>query len=128
MTAFMDTHTLFWFAADLPQLPVTVKTALEDPQTPKQVSIASFWEIGIKISLGKWNVPGGVLALQTQVEAQGIEILPITVQAIHLIIQMEQHHKDPFDRIIAATALTTGSTLVSADKIFDLYGIPRLWD
>ncbi len=128
MAALMDTHTLVWFAADLPRLPATVKMALQDPQTLKQVSIASFWEIGIKINLGKWDLPGGVLALQSQTEAQGIEILPITVQAIYLITQMEAHHKDPFDRIIAATALTTGSTLVSADTIFDLYGVPRLWE
>ncbi len=125
--ALLDTHTLVWFAWNMPELPPYAKSVLEDPQTLVKVSIASFWEIGIKAGLGKWDLPGDVLALQTLVEAQGIEIVPITVQAIHLITQMPQHHKDPFDRIIAATALTSGSLLFSADAIFDAYSVPRRW-
>lgn len=128
MDALMDTHTLVWFAWDMPELPTVVKDTLEDPNTVTQVSIASFWEIGIKASLGKWELPGDVLALQTLVEAQGIEIVPITISAIHLITRMEHHHKDPFDRIIAATALVSGYTLFSNDVIFDRYGVARQWD
>ncbi len=127
MDALLDTHTLVWFAWDMPELPLNVKAILEDPETASRVSIASFWEIGIKASLGKWEMPGDVLALQTLVEAQGIEIAPITVPAIHLITQMPQHHKYPFDRIIAATALTSGCTLFSSDAIFDLYGVAQQW-
>ena len=127
MSALLDTHTLVWFAWDLPELPSSIKADLEDPTARCRVSIASFWEIGIKSSLGKWNLPGDVLALQSVVEAQGIEIVPITVQAIHLLTQMQPHHKDPFDRLIAATALTRGDTLFSADTIFDLYGVTRRW-
>lgn len=126
--ALMDTHTLVWLTWDMPELPPNAKYALEDRQTVVQVSIASFWEIGIKSSLGKWNLPGDVLALQKLIEAQGIEIVPITVTAIHLMTRMEHHHRDPFDRIIAATALTSGSLLFSSDVIFDLYGVPRQWE
>ena len=128
INAFMDTHTLVWLTWAMPELPPNAKYALEDEQTAVQVSIASFWELGIKSSLGKWDLPGDVLALQTLVEAQGIEIVPITVTAIHLMTRMEHHHKDPFDRIIAATALISGSLLFSNDAIFDLYGVPRRWD
>jgi len=128
MEALLDTHTLVWFAWDLPQLPAHLKVVLENPETVSKVSIVSFWEVGIKASLGKWDLPGDVLALQSLVEAQGIEIVPITVTAIHLITRLEHHHKDPFDRMIAATALTSGDTLVSRDEIFDLYGVARLWD
>lgn len=128
INALMDTHTLVWLTWAMPELPPNAKYALEDEQTVVQVSIASFWELGIKSSLGKWNLPGDVLALQTLVEAQGIEIVPITVTAIHLMTRMEHHHKDPFDRIIAATALISGSLLFSNDAIFDLYGVPRRWD
>lgn len=127
MNALMDTHTLVWFAWDKPELPTSIKSMLEDPETTNQVSIASFWEIGIKASIGKWDLPGDLLALQALVEAQGIEIVPITIPAIHLITRMAHHHKDPFDRIIAATALVSGCTLLSGDTIFDLYGVPRQW-
>lgn len=118
---------MVWFAWDMPELPFRVKDVLEDPETVGQVSIASFWEIGIKIGLGKWELPGDLQALQTLVEAQGIEIVPITVPAIQLITRLEKHHKDPFDRIIAVTALVSGATLLSADAIFDQYGVPRQW-
>jgi PIN domain nuclease of toxin-antitoxin system len=128
LTPLMDTHTLVWFAWDMPELPVRVKALLEDPETLPQVSIASFWEIGIKAGLGKWDLPGDVLALQALVEAQGIEIVPITVSAIHLITHMEHHHKNPFDRILAATALTSGNVVLSRDTLFDRYGVARFWD
>lgn len=128
INALMDTHTLVWLTWDMPELPPNAKYVLEDQETIVQVSIASFWEIGIRSSLGKWNLPGDVLALQKLIEMQGIEIVPITVQAIHLITRMEHHHKDPFDRIIAATALISGSLLFSNDAIFDLYGVPRRWN
>ena len=62
------------------------------------------------------------------IKAQGIEIVPITVTAIHLMTRMEHHHKDPFDRIIAATASTSGSLLFSSDTVFDIYGVSRRWD
>lgn len=104
-----------------------IKTVLEDPETTIQVSIASFWEIGIKAGLGKWDLPGNVLALQSLVEGQGMEIIPITVAAIHALTHRERHHKDPFDRLLAATALTSGSTLFSADTVFDQYGVARVW-
>ena len=64
INALMDTHTLVWLTWDMPELPPNAKYALEDRQIVVQVSIASFWEIGIKSSLGKWDRPGDVLALQ----------------------------------------------------------------
>ncbi len=128
MQALIDTHTLVWFAWDMPELPGHVKAVLENLDTVNQVSIASFWEIGIKVSLGKWDLPGDLFALQALVEAQGIEIIPITIAAIHLLAKMDAHHKDPFDRLIAATALTSGATLFSCDLIFDRYGVTRQWD
>lgn len=127
MDALLDTHTLVWLAWDMSELPASVRATLEDLDTANQVSIASFWEIGIKQGIKKWDLPTDVLTLQARVEAQGIEIIPITVPAIHLMTQMEQHHKDPFDRIIAATALTLGCTLFSCDSIFDRYGVTRQW-
>ena len=111
----------------MPELPASVKSVLEGSEAVNQVSVASFWEIGIKVGIGKWNLPGDLLALQALVEAQGIEIVPISIPAIQMITRMANHHKDPFDRIIAATALTSGCTLVSGDAIFDLYGVPRQW-
>ncbi len=123
----LDTHTLLWFVNDSPELPPAVRDAISDPDNAVTVSIASLWEIGIKSSLGKLPLSGSLLTLEGVLQAQDIAIAPISVRAIHLITQMPMHHKDPFDRIIAATALTSGQALFSADTAFDVYGVNRIW-
>jgi len=127
MQHIIDTHTFLWFTKGSAELPISIRDLIGDPANTTQISIASFWEIGIKAGTGKLPLTTSLLDLQAFAEAQAIEILPITVQAITLIQQFPFHHKDPFDRIIAATALTTGSILLSADTIFDTYGVPRTW-
>ena len=127
MQHIIDTHTFLWFTKGSAELPVPVRDLVVDPANTTQISIASFWEIGIIAGTGKLPLTTSLLDLQAFAEAQSIEILPITVQAISLIQQMPFHHKDPFDRIIAATALVTGGILLSADTIFDAYGVPRTW-
>ena len=127
MQNIIDTHTFLWFVKGSQELPAQIRNLIEDPENTTQISIASFWEIGIKAGTGKLQLPTSLLALEAIAASQSIEILPITVAAISLIQQFPLHHKDPFDRIIAATALTTGSILLSADSIFDAYGVPRTW-
>lgn len=123
----IDMHTFLWFVKGVPELPDPIRELIVDPFNITQISIASFWEIGIKAGTGKLSLPTSLLELKAIAESESIEILPITVEAIALIQQMPFHHRDPFDRIIAATVLVTGSTLLSADTIFDAYGVPRTW-
>ncbi len=127
MQHIIDTHTFLWFEDGSEKLPADVRNLIKDPANTAQISIASFWEIGIKASTGKLQLATSLLGLKAIAESQSIEILPITVAAISLIQQFPFHHKDPFDRIIAATTLTTGGILLSADTIFDAYGVPRTW-
>ena len=127
MQNIIDTHTFLWFVKGSEELPARIRNLIEDPENTTQISIASFWEIGIKATTGRLQLPTSLLALEAIAESQSIEILPITVAAISLIQQFPFHHRDPFDRIIAATALTTGGILLSADTIFDAYGVPRIW-
>ena len=127
MQHIIGTHTFLWFGDRSVKLPVSIRDLIIDPDNITQISIASFWEIGIKASTGKLPLTSGLLELKAIAEKQSIEILPITVEAISIIQQMPFHHKDPFDRILAATALVTGSILLSADAVFDAYGVPRKW-
>lgn len=124
----LDTHTLLWFGQDDPELPASVRAIIENEATRRAVSIVSFWEIGIKAGLGKLPLVQSLPGLEASCRSQGIEIISITVPAIHQMMQMPMHHKDPFDRLIAATALTFGLTLLSADTAFDRYGVPRVWE
>ena len=127
MQHLIDTHTFLWFTRGSAELPVLVRDLIVDPANITQISIASFWEIGIKAGTGKLPLTVSLLDSQAFAEDQSIEILPITVQAISLVQQMPFHHRDPFDRIIAATALVSGCILLSADTIFDAYGVSRTW-
>lgn len=85
------------------------------------------WEIGIKSSIGKLPLTNSLLGLEAIARSQSIKILPITVQEINLIQQFSHHHKDLFDRIIAASTLTTGGVLLSADPIFASYSVSTVW-
>lgn len=127
MQNIIDTHTFLWFVKGSKELPAHIRNLIKDPANTIQISIASFWEIGIKASTGKLPLPASLLRLEVIAESQSIETLPITVKAISLVQQFPFHHKDPFDRIIGATVLAMGGVLLSADTIFDAYGVPRLW-
>lgn len=128
MRLLIDTHAFLWFVDDSPSLPVYVRSLIKSPENDVRISMASFWEIGIKASVAKMAPSASVLGLEAMAASQFIEILPITVQAIHLVQHLPYHHKDPFDRIIAATALVTGDLLLSADLVFDAYRVPRAWE
>ena len=128
MRYLIDSHTFLWFGTEDPLLPDRIREIISDPDNDIKISIASFWEIGIKYSVGKLPLKANVLGLEQQARDLDITIVPITMSAIHQITLMPQHHRDPFDRIIIATALTTGEAILSADAVFDVYGVARVWD
>ena|SRR5438105_4265612 len=125
MRLLLDTHAFLWFVDGSPRLPIPIRGLIEDPANHACVCISSFWEIGIKAGLGKLPLTTSLLGLEAIAASQSIEVLPITVLAIDHVQHLPYHHKDPFDRILVATAITTGSILLSADPIFDSYGVSR---
>ena len=127
MQYLIDTHTFLWFGTDDRLLPNPVRDIISDPANDIRISIASFWEIGIKYSLGKLPLKSNVLGLEQQAYDLDIAIIPITASAIHQMTLLPLHHRDPFDRIIIATALTGGETVLTADTLFDAYGVARSW-
>jgi PIN domain nuclease of toxin-antitoxin system len=124
----LDTHTLLWFTLGDPQLSSTALTLINDLGNDKLVSPASYWEIAIKISIGK-------LALHQPYEnfidrgihQNGFEILPIEPRHTGRVAILPFHHKDPFGRLLIAQALTDDIAIVGVDPVFDHYGVRRLW-
>ena len=102
MDLLLDTHTLIWFLNGDEKLSDTVKTVIEDPNNLKVVSIASIWEIAIKISLDKFRFTKGFKHFLEMVEENGFEILPITFEHAMLVSTLEFIHRDPFDRLLIA--------------------------
>jgi PIN domain nuclease of toxin-antitoxin system len=91
------------------------------------LSIASPWEMTIKHSLGKLTLRDSV---QTIIENHTdiLTLLPITMRHIEVLSTLPHHHRDPFDRIMIAQALTENLTVVSSDTAFDMYRVTRVWE
>jgi PIN domain nuclease of toxin-antitoxin system len=128
MRLLLDAHALLWFLADDPQLSATAKAAIEDPANERWLSPISLLEIALKNRIGKRPLPGpfGTLSPAALV-VEDIHLLPIEPRHIEPLTTMPFHHKDPFDRLVAATALVETMRLVSADAVLDAYGVTRLW-
>jgi PIN domain nuclease of toxin-antitoxin system len=124
----LDTHTLLWFALNDPQLSAPATAAIVDPANEKWVSPASYWEIAIKISTGKYALAAPYEDFwRNAIDANGFQVLHILTRHTALLTTMPYHHRDPFDRLIVAQALAEGMAVVSVDPIIDAYGVPRVW-
>jgi PIN domain nuclease of toxin-antitoxin system len=128
MRLLLDTHTLLWFALGDPQLSARASASIVDPASIKLVSPASYWEIAIKMSLGKYtlNKPFEEF-FRNAIDLNGFIHLPIEPRHAAALIAMPHHHKDPFDRLLIAQATVEGIPIVSADAAFDPYGVSRIW-
>jgi PIN domain nuclease of toxin-antitoxin system len=124
----LDTHTILWFALDDPQLSVGARSLIVDAAHEKFVSPASYWEIAIKIGAGKYVLAQPYAEFNRQaVDMNGFSYLHIEPRHTELLTTMAHHHKDPFDRLLAAQALVEGMLIVSQDALFERYGVQRLW-
>jgi PIN domain nuclease of toxin-antitoxin system len=123
----LDTHAWVWAMTEPHRLSPAATALLSGPAIVR-VSPVSFFEIARKVRLGKWPEMAGALdGLEAELIRQGSVIAPLT-QAISLRAGLlDWPHRDPFDRMIAATALQGGDTLISADPVFDALPIRRVW-
>jgi PIN domain nuclease of toxin-antitoxin system len=102
----LDTHALIWFLDDDPKLPSIIKERIE-ASSLVFVSIASLWEIAIKLGLGKLNFQFELQEIPTFLEQLEILVLPITFSDIECYLKQPLHHRDPFDRMLIAQAINT---------------------
>ena len=123
----LDTHTAIWFFNGSPELSQTAERIIRDLANPVSVSIASVWELAIKISLGKLDFAGGARGFVRLAEANEITLLPIETAHLDAIEGLPWIHRDPFDRLLAATALSEQMTLVTADENIARYNISHIW-
>ena len=128
MRLLLDTHTFLWFIEDSPQLSAPAKALIEDSTNDVFLSMASVWEMAIKIGLGKLSISGPFDAyIPEQLRLNNIGLLDIAFTHVAEIIALPLHHRDPFDRLIIAQAHVEGIPIVGADTAFDAYPVTRLW-
>ncbi len=126
MDILLDTHAWVWTLTDDTRLSHSARTAIAGANAVR-VSPISFFEIGQKVRSGKWpEMVPHLCSLPDRLAEQGGLTAPLSNEAALLAAGMEWRHGDPFDRSIAATAMLTGATLISADTMFDTLPDPRL--
>ena len=128
MDLLIDTHAIIWFITDSAKLPMKTKQIIENKGNNCYVSLATYWEIAIKHSLGRLVLISDLETIFKIIEETGIELLPITTKHILKNANLEFYHQDPFDRIIIAQALIENLTIISKDNQFDKYKIQLIWD
>jgi PIN domain nuclease of toxin-antitoxin system len=128
MNLLLDTYTLLWFLANDSKLSAAARVAILDVANARWLSPISLLEIALKNRLGKLPLPDPfAIMFPSTLTSSDIHLLPLDPQHIEPLTRLPMHNKDPFDRLIAATALVEGFTLLSADAAFDAYGLQRLW-
>lgn len=115
----LDTHVIIWAVDRTDRLTLAHREILEREEECV-ASIASLWEITIKNSLGKLDVRDD---LADVLQKTGVEILPIRFEHLNTIRILPHHHRDPFDRMLIAQAMTENLTMLTVDRHFALYGI-----
>jgi len=124
----LDTQALVWYTHTDPKLTTVAKTAIQDGTNEVFVSPASYWEIAIKVHLGKWTLNRPYPDFMDVVlKVYGFQILAILPDHTARLIGLPNHHRDPFNRLLIAQTLAEGVSIVSLDATFDLYGVPRIW-
>ena len=128
MRFLLDTHTLLWSFNGSSSLSSRARAIIEDGRNEMLVSAASAWEIATKVRLGK--LPDGeVLAsdLASYLAQLGCDPLPISLDHAVRAGRLPGDHRDPFDRMLIAQAQTENLKIISNDRIFDDYRVPRIW-
>ena len=128
MRFLLDTHTLLWCFNDSPSLTPQARNLIEDGRNEILVSAASAWEIATKVRLGKF--PTGeelVSELDLYLAQLGFETLPISLDHAVRAGGLTGEHRDPFDRMLIAQAQIENLKIISNDRIFDDYRVPRIW-
>jgi len=128
LRVLLDTHTFLWWLDGDRRLPLRPRRTIADEANAILVSAASAWEISTKVRLGKLPGAGEVAAnLTACITGQQFESLDITVLHAQRAGRLPGTHRDPFDRMLAAQAQIEDLPIISNDRVFDDYGVTRIW-
>lgn len=130
MRLLLDSHTLLWYVLGDERLSDTARDLIGDTDNEILMSPATYWEIAIKVSLGKLALHAPYEELMTLcLDRYAFRILPIEPAHTARLVALPHppEHKDPFDRLLVAQAMAESVPLVSNDRALDAYPIQRLW-
>jgi PIN domain nuclease of toxin-antitoxin system len=124
----LDTHSFLWFIGGDEQLSDVARELITDIDNDVLLSVASLWEIAIKVSIDKLALAKPFEELiPEQIVLNEIEVHPIGLDALSLVAKLPFHHRDPFDRLIIAQAIIGEFPIVSKDGAFAHYPVDLIW-
>ncbi len=127
-TFLLDTHTFIWWVDDSPKLSLRAKEIIADMNNDCYFSLVSSWEIAIKCSINKMRLSLPVEKYIPQnMASNNFKQLPISFRHVSKVEILPLHHRDPFDRLLVAQAMTEQMVFISADTAFDRYEVKRIW-
>ena len=124
MRLLLDTHTFLWAITDDPKLGPLSRELITHQANAVFLSHGSLWEIAIKHALGRGDMPLSAREAIPWAEQSGFDLLPIDLPHLLALELLPLHHRDPFDRLLVAQAISGPFTLLSADAAFSAYGCP----
>ncbi|MBF0131399.1 MAG: type II toxin-antitoxin system VapC family toxin [Magnetococcales bacterium] len=128
MKIVMDTHVFLWWIWNSESLSNKSREILLDEDCECYLSVASMWELSIKVGLGKLTLAKPLdRFLSDHMANNGFCRLDITLPHVAGVSTLPFHHRDPFDRLLISQAMLERMPILGADKIFDAYGVERLW-
>jgi PIN domain nuclease of toxin-antitoxin system len=127
MDNLLDTHTLIWFINGDEALSEIAKNKIQSVGVINYTSIASLWEIAIKISLNKLELKTPFGEIKNQIRANSFKILPVSFDDTLTVSTLPFHHRDPFDRIIISQAINHHLQILTKDAAFASYDVKKVW-
>lgn len=127
MNYLLDTHALLWLLAGNKNISQRVKQILANPEDRKFVSVASFWEIAIKMTLGKLEIDYPIIDLPSLVTQKGLLLLLINQHHAVTVATLPLLHKDPFDRMLISQAKVDNLIIITRDDLIKQYDVLTVW-
>jgi PIN domain nuclease of toxin-antitoxin system len=128
MQLILDTHTFLWFVWDEVNLSNTAKVLITNPTHQKFISTASYWEIAIKLSIGKLDLGEPYRAfMRREIARNNFDLLSVSIDHAAAVSVLPFHHRDPFDRMLIAQAMVEDMPILIRDLAFESYPVTRLW-
>jgi PIN domain nuclease of toxin-antitoxin system len=129
MRHLVDSQSLIWYVDHHHLLSPTAHAAITNPANDLLLSAATLWEIAIKTGLKKLSLSLPYRDwMQKAIADLSLAVLPITIEYADIQAGLPNHHRDPFDRLLIAQALVEKMPIISADPLFDPYGVIRIWN
>ena len=127
MKYLLDTHTLIWYFENSPRLPQKTREMIERSEQSIYLCSVSLLEIAIKVSKGKLTLSLSFEEFLDGIKNSDLELLQIEEIYLKEIVALPFHHKDPFDRVMIATALAENLTIITADEDIHKYDVSWIW-